>query len=40
VILERLVQYGEARVILSQNGRRAWLPVSNPEQEAQQNALQ
>jgi hypothetical protein len=40
VILERLVQYGEARVVLSGKGRRAWLPVSNPEQEAQQNALQ
>jgi hypothetical protein len=39
VILERLVQYGEARVVLSNNGRRAWLPISAAQHEAQQNAL-
>jgi hypothetical protein len=39
VILERLVQYGEARVILSQNGRRAWLPIETPQTEQNQNPI-
>jgi hypothetical protein len=39
VILERLVQYGEARVILRDNGRRAWLPVSDASHDGQSEAL-
>jgi hypothetical protein len=39
VVLERLVQYGEARIVLRDNGRRAWLPVSVSESDEQQNPL-
>jgi len=40
VVLERLVQYGEARVVLRDDGRRrAWLPVSEADHEGQQNPL-
>jgi hypothetical protein len=34
VVLDRLVQYGEARVVLRDNGRRAWLPVSDVEDKS------
>jgi hypothetical protein len=33
VVLNRLVQYGEARVVLRDNGRRAWMRVSDVEDE-------
>jgi hypothetical protein len=29
-VLNRLVQYGEAKTVLRENGRRAWLWVSDP----------
>jgi hypothetical protein len=34
VVLDRLVQNGEARVVLSENGRRAWLRVSDVEDKS------
>jgi hypothetical protein len=30
-VLNRLVEYGEARTIVRENGRRAWQWVSDPE---------
>jgi len=31
-VLNRLVEYGEARTVLRENGRRAWQWVSDPSQ--------
>jgi uncharacterized protein HemY len=39
VVLERLVQYGEARLVLRDDGRRAWLPIIDAEQNRQQSVL-
>ncbi|HVI08182.1 MAG TPA: hypothetical protein VND65_07790 [Candidatus Binatia bacterium] len=33
VVLDRLVQYGEARKVLHDNGRRAWLRISDGEDD-------
>jgi hypothetical protein len=34
-VLNRLVEYGEARTLMRENGRRAWQWVSDPEDPAQ-----
>jgi hypothetical protein len=34
VVLGRLVQYGEARAVVCENGRRAWVRVSDAEDES------
>jgi hypothetical protein len=36
-VLNRLVEYGEARTIVRENGRRAWQWVSDPENTPGQN---
>jgi hypothetical protein len=34
-VLNRLVEYGEARTLVRENGRRAWQWVSDPDDPAQ-----
>ena len=34
VVLDRLVQYGEARIVFRDNGRRSWLRVSDVEDKS------